>query len=176
MNHYWKRAPTPKTERFGGISRLTKWKGFQKQINIRKQSRRLVLQSLGLRPKEALGANADQAVAFLILGGEPSPRKRGRSLVRGRKLQIGTLFFFFPLHFLPSLWLLGKKREKEEEEKKKKNTWLADAVRCRRRCLSQQCQIRSLNAAIRCLKADHPAQRADISPCARAASNIHMYL
>lgn len=41
-------------------------------------------------------------------------------MVRGRKLQIGTLFFFFPLHFLPSLWLLGKKREKEEEEKKKK--------------------------------------------------------
>lgn len=40
-------------------------------------------------------------------------------MVRGRKLQIGTLFFFFPLHFLPSLWLLGKKREKEEEKKKK---------------------------------------------------------
>lgn len=38
-------------------------------------------------------------------------------MVRGRKLQIGTLFFF-PLHFLPSLWLLGKKREKEEEKKK----------------------------------------------------------
>lgn len=37
-------------------------------------------------------------------------------MVRGRKLQIGTLFF--PLHFLPSLWLLGKKREKEEEKKK----------------------------------------------------------
>lgn len=40
-------------------------------------------------------------------------------MVRGRKLQIGTLFFFFPLHFLPSRWLLGKKREKEEEKKKK---------------------------------------------------------
>lgn len=120
MNHYWKRAPTPKTERFGGISRLTKWKGFQKQINIRKQSRRLVLQSLGLRPKEALGANADQAVAFLILGENLLRGREGGAWSGGGNYKSGHFFFFFffPLHFLPSLWLLGKKREKEEEKKK----------------------------------------------------------
>lgn len=173
MNHYWKRAPTPKTERFGGISRLTKWKGFQKQINIRKQSRRLVLQSLGLRPKEALGANADQAVAFLILGENLLRGREGGAWSGGGNYKSGH--FFFSAAF-PPLPLAARKEERKRRGKKKKNTWLADAVRCRRRCLSQQCKIRSLNAAIQCLKAEHPAQRADISLCARAASNIHMYL
>lgn len=39
---------------------------------------------------------------------------------------------------------------------REKKTWLGDAVRCRRR-LNQQGKIRSLNAAIHCLKAEHPA-------------------
>lgn len=79
-------------------------------------------------------------------------------MVGGRKLQIGTLFFSAAF---PPLPLAARKEERRRERGRgKKNTWLGDAVRCRRRSLSQQSKIRSLNAATHRLKAEHPEQRA----------------
>lgn len=133
------------------------WLSVRNQSAFYQQRRRYI--STFSSSQQTPTANADQAVASSTLGRAFSEEEREEPR-GGRKLQIRTLVLCAAFPPLPSAVRNGEKEKKKKIIIIKKHPWLGDAV-CRHRCLSRQCEIRSLNAAKHCLKT--PAKQADIS-------------